>query len=132
MLFFSHNDPASLEAMLEKCKGKRVLVAFEGVYSMDGDLVRLPEILEVCAHYKAATYIDEAHSTLMFGPNGRGVAEHFGLEHEIGRELRDVQQVLRRRGRVRLLQRAASSPTSRGIRRPGTSPARRRPRWWRG
>ena len=47
MLFFSHNDPASLEAMLEKSKGKRVLVAFEGVYSMDGDLVRLPEILDV-------------------------------------------------------------------------------------
>ena len=84
MLFFSHNDPVSLEAMLEKCKGKRVLVAFEGVYSMDGDLARLPEIMKVCAHYKAATYIDEAHSTLMFGPNGRGVAEHFGLEHEIG------------------------------------------------
>jgi len=84
MLFFSHNDPVSLEAMLEKSKGKRVLVAFEGVYSMDGDLVRLPEILKVCAAYKAATYIDEAHSTLMFGPNGRGVAEHFGLEHEIG------------------------------------------------
>ncbi|MGA2639559.1 MAG: pyridoxal phosphate-dependent aminotransferase family protein [Spirochaetia bacterium] len=84
MLFFTHNDPASLEAMLEKCKGKRVLVAFEGVYSMDGDLVRLPEIMKVCTHYKAATYIDEAHSTLMFGPNGRGVAEHFGLEHEVG------------------------------------------------
>jgi glycine C-acetyltransferase len=84
MLFFQHNDPASLEAMLQKSKGKRVLVAFEGVYSMDGDLVRLPEILEVCKQHKAATYIDEAHSTLMFGPNGRGVAEHFGLEHEIG------------------------------------------------
>jgi len=84
MLFFSHNDPSSLEAMLEKCKGKRVLVAIEGVYSMDGDLARLPEIVEVCKQYKAATYIDEAHSTLMFGPNGRGVAEHFGLEHEIG------------------------------------------------
>ncbi len=84
MLFFQHNDPASLEAMLEKSKGKRVLVAFEGVYSMDGDLVRLPEILEVCKQHKAATYIDEAHSTLMFGPHGRGVAEHFGLEHEIG------------------------------------------------
>jgi len=84
MLFFSHNDPASLEAMLEKSKGKRVLVAVEGVYSMDGDLARLPEIVKVCRQYKAATYIDEAHSTLMFGPNGRGVAEHFGLEHEIG------------------------------------------------
>ena len=83
-LLLPQRSRSSLEAMLEKCKGKRVLVAFEGVYSMDGDLVRLPEILEVCAHYKAATYIDEAHSTLMFGPNGRGVAEHFGLEHEIG------------------------------------------------
>ncbi len=84
MLFFSHNDVSSLEAMLEKSKGKRVLVAVEGVYSMDGDLARLPEILDVCEQYKAASYIDEAHSTLMFGPNGRGVGEHFGVEHRIG------------------------------------------------
>ena len=84
MLFFSHNDPSSLEAMLEKSKGKRVLVGMEGVYSMDGDLVRLPEIVELAEHYKAATYLDEAHSTLMFGKNGRGVAEHFGVEERIG------------------------------------------------
>jgi len=84
MLFFAHNDITSLVSMLEKSKGKRVLVAFEGVYSMDGDLARLPEILDVCDQYKAATYIDEAHSTLMFGPNGRGVGEHFGVEHRIG------------------------------------------------
>ncbi|TFG61544.1 MAG: pyridoxal phosphate-dependent aminotransferase family protein, partial [Spirochaetales bacterium] len=84
MLFFEHNDPASLEAMLEKNKGKRVLVAVEGVYSMDGDLVRLPEISEVCEKYKAPIYIDEAHSTLMFGKNGRGVAEHFDLEDKVG------------------------------------------------
>jgi 8-amino-7-oxononanoate synthase len=84
MLFFSHNDMKSLEALLEKSKGKRVLVAFEGVYSMDGDLADVPHIVELCKQYKAATYIDEAHSTLMFGPNGRGVGEHYGLEHEIG------------------------------------------------
>lgn len=84
MLFFSHNDMTSLEAMLEKSKGKRVLVAFEGVYSMDGDLARVPEIVKLAETYKAATYIDEAHSTLMFGPNGRGVAEHFGVEEKIG------------------------------------------------
>ncbi|HUI73033.1 MAG TPA: aminotransferase class I/II-fold pyridoxal phosphate-dependent enzyme [Spirochaetia bacterium] len=84
MLFFTHNDPSSLEAMLEKSKGKRVLVAFEGVYSMDGDLARVPEIVELCDHYRAATYIDEAHSTLMFGDHGRGVGEHFGLEEKIG------------------------------------------------
>jgi glycine C-acetyltransferase len=84
MLFFTHNDPSSLEAMLEKSKGKRVLVAFEGVYSMDGDLARVPEIVALCDHHKASTYIDEAHSTLMFGDHGRGVAEHFGLEERIG------------------------------------------------
>lgn len=84
MHFFDHNNMASLEEMLEKAKGKRVLVAVEGVYSMDGDLVKLPEVVELCKRYNAPIYIDEAHSTLMFGKNGRGVAEHFGLEHEIG------------------------------------------------
>lgn len=84
MYFFDHNDPKSLEEMLEKTKGKRTLVAVEGVYSMDGDLVKLPEISAVCEAYNAPIYIDEAHSTLMFGENGRGVAEHFHMEDKIG------------------------------------------------
>ncbi len=84
MLFFKHNDINSLEMMLEKSKGKRTLVAVEGVYSMDGDLAKLPEIVEVCEQYNAKIYIDEAHSTLMFGKNGRGVAEHFNVEDKIG------------------------------------------------
>ena len=84
MHFFDHNDMDSLEQKLEQTKGKRVLVAVEGVYSMDGDLVKLPEVVSLCEAYGAGLYIDEAHSTLMFGENGRGVAEHFGLEHKIG------------------------------------------------
>lgn len=84
MLFFEHNNVDSLVMMLEKSRGKRVLVAVEGVYSMDGDLVKLPEVVEACERYQAAIYIDEAHSTLMFGPHGRGVAEHFGLEDKMG------------------------------------------------
>jgi 8-amino-7-oxononanoate synthase len=84
MLFFEHNNMQSLETMLEKCKGKRCLVVIEGVYSMDGDLPKLPEIAELAEQYKAGIYIDEAHSTLMFGKNKRGVAEHFGLEDKIG------------------------------------------------
>ncbi len=84
MLFFEHNNMESLQMMLEKCKGKRVLVVVEGVYSMDGDLAKMPEIAEICEQYKAGIYIDEAHSTLMFGKNGRGVAEHFGVEDKIG------------------------------------------------
>jgi len=85
MLFFEHNKVEHLAQILEKNKGKRTLLAVEGVYSMDGDLVKLPEICEVLDnHPQVGLYIDEAHSTLMFGENGRGVAEHFGLEDRIG------------------------------------------------
>ncbi len=84
MLFFEHNNIDSLSAMLEKSKGKRILVAVEGVYSMDGDLVKLKDVVEASEPYRAGIFIDEAHATLMFGPNGRGVAEHFGLEHKVG------------------------------------------------
>jgi glycine C-acetyltransferase len=55
----------------------------EGVYSMDGDICALPEILEVTKKHGARILIDEAHSTFLFGPNGRGVAEHFGLDKEV-------------------------------------------------
>lgn len=81
-LFFRHNNPLDLERKLLKCKGKK-LVVVEGVYSMDGDVCTLPEIVEVCKRHGARILIDEAHSTFLFGPNGRGVAEHFGLDKEV-------------------------------------------------
>lgn len=84
MLFFDHNDPNSLEIMLKKAAGKRALVAVEGVYSMDGDLVDLPNIHQLCKQYNVPIYLDEAHSSLVFGKTGRGVAEHFGLMDGIG------------------------------------------------
>lgn len=85
MQFFQHNDIEHLAQILEKNKGKRTLLAVEGVYSMDGDLVKLPEICQLLeSHPNVGLYIDEAHSTLMFGENGRGVAEHFGLEDRVG------------------------------------------------
>ena len=84
MLFFDHNDMDSLEQKLEQAKGKRTLVAVEGVYSMDGDLVKLPEVVSLCEEYHAGLYVDEAHSTLVFGENGRGIGEHFGMEDHIG------------------------------------------------
>jgi 7-keto-8-aminopelargonate synthetase-like enzyme len=58
-------------------------VVVEGVYSMDGDVCALPDIVEVCKRHGARILIDEAHSTFLFGPNGRGVAEHFGLDKEV-------------------------------------------------
>ena len=80
--FFKHNSPADLDRKLRGFSGKK-LVAVEGVYSMDGDVARLPEIVEVCRKHGARLLIDEAHSTFVYGPNGRGVAEHFGLDDEV-------------------------------------------------
>ncbi len=84
MTFFPHNDMKALEELLEKHRGKRKLVLVEGVYSMDGDLVKLPEVSALCDTYNAGLFLDEAHSSLIFGENGRGVGEHFGLEDKVG------------------------------------------------
>jgi len=80
--FFRHNDVNDLEKKLKKATGKK-LVIVEGVYSMDGDVVPLPEVVEVCQRYGARVMVDEAHSAFLFGENGRGVVEHFGLEDEV-------------------------------------------------
>jgi len=80
--FFRHNRPEDLEKKLKGATGKK-LVVVEGVYSMDGDVCRLPEIVEVAKKYEARIMIDEAHSTFIYGENGRGVAEAFGLEDQI-------------------------------------------------
>jgi glycine C-acetyltransferase len=81
-VFFRHNNPLDLERKLGRVKGKK-LVVVEGVYSMDGDVCVLPEIVEVAKRHGARILIDEAHSTFLFGQNGRGVAEHFGLDKEV-------------------------------------------------
>jgi glycine C-acetyltransferase len=80
--FFRHNKPEDLEKKLKGTSGKR-LVVVEGVYSMDGDVCRLPELVEITKRYGARILIDEAHSAFVYGENGRGVVEHFGLEDEV-------------------------------------------------
>jgi glycine C-acetyltransferase len=77
---FEHNDPNSLEAALVRQQGRRQLVIVEGIYSMDGDFGRLPELLGVADAYGAKVFVDEAHSILGCGENGRGAAEKFGVQ----------------------------------------------------
>jgi 8-amino-7-oxononanoate synthase len=81
-VFFRHNNPMDLERKMSRVQGKK-LVVVEGVYSMDGDICALPDVLEVSKRHGARMLIDEAHSTFLFGPSGRGVAEHFGLDGEV-------------------------------------------------
>ena len=80
---FQHNNPKHLERVLKGLAGKRTIVCVEGVYSMDGDLANLPEIVPVCKEYGAKILLDEAHASLIFGERGSGVGEHFGVEDQI-------------------------------------------------
>jgi glycine C-acetyltransferase len=80
--FFRHNNMEDLERKLAGFQGKK-LVIVEGVYSMDGDVAKLPEVVQIARKYGARLMIDEAHSTFIYGEHGRGVVEHFGLEDEV-------------------------------------------------
>jgi 8-amino-7-oxononanoate synthase len=78
---FQHNDPASLKDLLEKYSSvKRKLIIVEGVYSMDGDICPLPEIVELKEMFNAFLLVDEAHSLGVLGKTGRGVDEYFGID----------------------------------------------------
>jgi len=80
---FEHNDAASLDAALNRQKGRRQLVIIEGIYSMDGDFGNLTELLAVAKSHGASVFIDEAHSMLACGEHGRGAAEKFGVEEHV-------------------------------------------------
>ena len=80
---FEHNDPDSLNTALERQKGRRQLVIVEGLYSMDGDFGNLKELIAVTDAHGASVFVDEAHSMLACGQNGRGAAEHFGVEDRV-------------------------------------------------
>ncbi len=83
-LIWKHNSPEDLDAKLSQiAPGTPKLVAFESVYSMDGDMAPIAEILDVAEKHNAMTYIDELHAVGMYGPRGGGVAEREGLMHRI-------------------------------------------------
>ena len=81
---FRHNDVAHLDELLSGiAPGRPKIVAFESVYSMDGDIAPIEEIIELCEKHGALSYIDEVHAVGLYGPRGGGVAEARGLMHRI-------------------------------------------------
>jgi len=83
---FPHNDVEFVDNLLSDIRGKhrRVVVAIEGVYSMDGDYPNLPRFIEVKRRHQALLYVDEAHSVGVMGPKGRGICDHFGVSAGAG------------------------------------------------
>jgi 5-aminolevulinic acid synthase len=76
---FKHNDPDLERQLAEIEPGRPKLVAFESVYSMDGDIAPIKEICDVADKYGAMTYLDEVHAVGLYGPRGGGIAEREGL-----------------------------------------------------
>ena len=83
-LKYKHNDMESLEKQLRKCDADKIkLIVLDGVFSMEGDVANLPEIVRLAKKYNASVMVDEAHSIGVFGKNGRGTCDHFGLTNDV-------------------------------------------------
>lgn len=83
-LKFKHNDMDSLEKVLKSCPEDKVkLIVVDGVFSMEGDVANLPEIVALAKKYNAAIYVDEAHGIGVFGRQGRGTCDHFGVAQDV-------------------------------------------------
>jgi len=81
---FKHNDMSSLERILaELADGIGKLIVVDGVFSMEGDLVNLPEVVRLGKQYGAKIMVDDAHGLGVMGKNGRGTSEHFGVEADV-------------------------------------------------
>ena len=83
-LHYKHNDMEDLERVLQKLPHEAIkLIVVDGVFSMEGDLCKLPEIIQLKHKYNCSVMVDEAHGIGVFGRQGRGVCDHFGLTDEV-------------------------------------------------
>ena len=82
---YKHSDMKDLERVLKESQGKyeQMLVITDGVFSMDGDIAKLPEIVKLAKKYGALTYIDDAHGSGVLGERGRGTVDHFHLHGQV-------------------------------------------------
>jgi 7-keto-8-aminopelargonate synthetase-like enzyme len=80
---YKHNDMASLDQVLSTCDGNGTLIVVDGVFSMHGDIAKVPEILDLADKHQAVLMIDDAHGVGVLGKQGRGTADHFGVTDRV-------------------------------------------------
>jgi 8-amino-7-oxononanoate synthase len=84
VLKFAHNDMDALECKLKVChKDSIKLIVVDGIFSMEGDIIKLPEVVRLAQKYDASVMVDDAHSLGVLGKNGAGTASHFGLTDKV-------------------------------------------------
>jgi 8-amino-7-oxononanoate synthase len=84
VLKFAHNDMDALECKLKICNKERIkLIVVDGIFSMEGDIIKLPEVVRLAEKYDASIMVDDAHSLGVIGKNGSGTASHFGLTDKV-------------------------------------------------
>jgi len=84
VLKFAHNDMDALKSKLKLCHKDRIkLIVVDGIFSMEGDIIKLPEVVKLAEHYGASIMVDDAHSLGVLGKNGSGTASHFGLTDKV-------------------------------------------------
>lgn len=91
---YPHNDMAGLEKVLQEDLEGRVLVISDGVFSMDGDIAPLPEMVKLAKKYGAMTLVDDAHGEGVLGRSGRGIVDHFGLHGQVDVEVGTFSKAL--------------------------------------
>ncbi|HUR94593.1 MAG TPA: aminotransferase class I/II-fold pyridoxal phosphate-dependent enzyme, partial [Gemmatimonadales bacterium] len=81
---YQHGDLADLNAKLTAARDRRVkMVVTDGVFSMEGAIAKLPDLIELCRRHEAVLVVDDSHATGVLGAHGRGTAEHFGVVGEV-------------------------------------------------
>jgi 8-amino-7-oxononanoate synthase len=98
IIVYKHCDASDLEAKAQSHRGRRALVVTDGLFSVDGDIAPLPEIVKVVKKYNMLLMVDDAHATGILGENGRGTAEHFGLQNEIDIQMGTLSKALASEG----------------------------------
>lgn len=81
---YPHSDMKALEEKLKEAKGaRRIFIVTDGVFSMEGDIANMPDIMQLARKYNASVILDDSHGVGVMGKNGRGTAEHFGVEEDV-------------------------------------------------